>query len=114
MFPKHIDKRQMERAMRQMGVKMQELEGVEEVVIKLPDREIVIPGAQVTLTEMSGQRSYQVVGREIERKSALEVSEDDIKLVMEQTGVDREAAALALKGTSGDIAEAILKLKEKR
>ncbi len=113
MFPKHIDKRQMERAMRQMGVKMQELEGVEEVVIKLPDREIVIPGAQVTLTEMSGQRSYQVVGREIERKPAPEISEDDVKLVMEQAGTNREAATQTLKETGGDIAEAILKLKQK-
>jgi len=113
MFPKHIDKRQMERAMRQMGVKMHDLEGVQEVVIKLPDKEIVIPGAQVTLTEMAGQRSYQVVGREMERKPAPEIGEEDVKLVVEQAGVDREAAAQALKETSGDIAEAILKLKEK-
>jgi len=114
MFPKHIDKRQMERAMRQMGVKMQELDGVQEVVIKLADREIVIPGAQVTLTEMAGQRSYQVVGREMERKPEPETNEEDLKLVMEQAGVDRETAALTLKETSNDIAEAILKLKEKR
>jgi nascent polypeptide-associated complex subunit alpha len=100
----------MERAMRQMGVKMQELENVQEVVIKLPDREIVIPGAQVTLTEMAGQRSYQVVGREMERKLASEISEEDVKLVMEQAGVTREVATQALKET-GDIAEAILKLK---
>lgn len=114
MFPRRIDKRQMERAMKQMGVKMQELEGVQEVVIKLADREIVIQEAQVTLTEMAGQRSYQVAGREIERKPALELSEDDIKLVIEQAGVDRDAAVSALKETNGDIAEAILKLKEKR
>ncbi|MFH1821579.1 MAG: nascent polypeptide-associated complex protein [Methanobacteriota archaeon] len=113
MFPKKIDKRQMERAMRQMGVKMQELDGVQEVVIKLADKEIVIPGAQVTLTEMSGQRSYQVVGREIERKPEMEASDDDIKLVMEQAGVNQETAALTLKETGGDIAEAILKLKGK-
>jgi len=114
MFPKHIDKRQMERAMRQMGVRMQELDGVQEVVIKLADREIVIPGAQVTLTEMSGQRSYQVVGREIERRPEPENKEEDIKLIMEQAGVSRETAASALNETGGDIAEAILKLKEKR
>ncbi len=112
MFPRKIDRRQMERAMRQMGIKTQELEGVKEVVIKLTDKEIVIPGAQVTLTEMAGQRSYQVSGREIERKPELGSSEDDIKLVMEQAGVEREAAAQALKETGGDIAEAILKLKE--
>ena len=114
MFPKKIDKRQMERAMRQMGVKMQELDGVQEVVIKLADREIVIPGAQVTLTEMAGQRSYQVVGMEMERKPEPENREEDIKLIMDQAGVSQEMAASALNETGGDIAEAILKLKEKR
>ena len=113
MFPKRIDRRQMERAMRQMGVKMDELEGVREVVIKLADREIVISNAQVTRTEMAGQRSYQVSGQELERKPESEPSEDDVKLVMEQAGVEREAAMQVLKETGGDIAEAILKLKEK-
>ncbi len=111
MFPKKIDRRQMERAMRQMGVKMDELDGVREVVIKLSDREIVLPNAQVVRTDMAGQRSYQVSGQEFERKPELELSEEDIKLVMEQAGVEREEAVLALKETNGDIAEAILKLK---
>ncbi len=112
MFPKRIDKRQMERMMHQMGIKAHDLEGVQEVVIKLADKEIVIPGAQVTLTEMAGQKSYQVSGRELERKPEFQPSEDDIKLVMEQAGIEREAAAQTLKETSGNIAEAILKLKK--
>ncbi len=114
MLPKRIDRRQMERAMRQMGVKMKELEGVREVVIKLPDREIVIPNAQVTLTEMAGQRSYQISGNEIERKPEFEPSADDVNLVVEQAGVERDAAVQALRETGGDIAESILKLKTKR
>lgn len=113
MFRGRIDKRQMERAMRQMGIKTTELEGVREVVIKLSDKEIVLPNAQVTLTEMPGQRSYQVSGEEFERKSEPEAVEEDVKLVMEQAGVDREAAVNALKETGGDIAAAILKLKPK-
>jgi nascent polypeptide-associated complex subunit alpha len=103
----------MERVMKQMGIRTQELEGVQEVVIKFPDREIVISNAQVTLTEMAGQRSYQVSGQEFERKPELQPSEEDVKLVMEQAGVGRETAAQALKETNGDIAEAILRLKEK-
>ena len=111
MLPRKIDKRQMERAMRQMGVKVDEMEDVREVVIKLSDKEIVIPNAQVMRTEMSGQRSYQVSGQEFERRPEPEISEDDIKLVVDQTGASREAAAQALKETAGDIAAAILKLK---
>jgi len=109
MFPKKLDRRQMERAMRQMGIKSRELEGVREVVIKLADKEIVIPRAQVVLTEMAGQRSYQVSGEELERRP--EPSEEDIKLVMEQTGVGREEAMRALRECEGDLARAILKLK---
>jgi nascent polypeptide-associated complex subunit alpha len=102
----------MERMMRQMGIKSKQLEGVKEVVIKLPDREIVVPNAQVVLTEMSGQRSYQVSGQEFERKPEFEPSEDDVKLVMEQTGAGRDAVVEALRETRGDIAESIIKLKK--
>lgn len=111
MLPKRMDRRQMERAMRQMGVKMEDLESVREVVIKLADKDIVIPNAQVTRTDMAGQRSYQVSGQEFERKPESELNEDDLKLVMEQAGVDRAAAIQALKESGGDLARAILKLK---
>lgn len=111
MYRGRMDRRQMERAMKQMGIRAKELENVHEVVIKLADREIVISNAKVTLMEMPGQRTYQVIGEEIERKPELEIREDDIKLVMEQAGVDREAALQALKDAEGDLAQAILKLK---
>ncbi len=91
---------------------MEELSGVKEVVIKFSDREIVLPEAKVVRTEMSGQRSYQVSGEEFEHKLGFEPTEDDIKLVMEQTGVERDKAAKALVETNGDIAEAILKLRQ--
>ena len=113
MFRGRIDKRQMERAMRQMGIKTVELEGVREVVIKLPDKEIVLSNAQVTLMEMPGQRTYQVVGEEFERKLELEIPEDDVNLVMVQAAVSREPAIQALKESGGDIAAAIIKLKPK-
>jgi nascent polypeptide-associated complex subunit alpha len=102
----------MERVMKQMGIKTRELEGVQEVVIRLTDKEIVIQNAQVVLTEMAGQRSYQVSGQEFERATEFQFSEDDIRLVIEQAGVDREAAVQALKETEGNIAEAILRLKK--
>jgi nascent polypeptide-associated complex subunit alpha len=101
----------MERMMRQMGLKMTELKDVQEVVIKLPDREIVLTNAQVSLLEVGGQRTYQIVGEEHERKRELEISEEDVKLVMEQANVDRDSALRALKETDGDIAQAIIKLK---
>lgn len=112
MFRGRIDQRKMRRMMKQMGIKTEELEGVREVVIKLPNKELVIPDAQVTLTEMSGQRTYQVVGEAQERGVKPEISEEDVKLVMEQAGVERAEAERALKEAEGDLAQAILKLKE--
>ena len=106
-----MDPRKMRRMMKQMGIKTEELDGVREVVIKLSDKELVIPGAQVTVTEMGGQRTYQVVGEAEERTPEPEISEDDVKLVMEQAGVDRAGAEQALKDSGGDLAQAILKLK---
>lgn len=43
-----------------------------------------------------------------------EPSEDDIKLVMEETGCTREEAIKALKETNGDIAEAIIKVQSQK
>ncbi|WP_054841947.1 nascent polypeptide-associated complex protein [Vulcanisaeta distributa] len=43
-----------------------------------------------------------------------EPSEDDIKLVMEETGCTREEAIRALKETNGDIAEAIIKVQSQK
>lgn len=43
-----------------------------------------------------------------------EPSEDDIKLVMEETGCTREEAIKALKETNGDIAEAIIRVQSQR
>ena len=37
--------------------------------------------------------------------------QDDVKLVMEQTGKSEKEARKALEETKGDIAEAIMKLK---
>ena len=42
----------------------------------------------------------------------MNISEEDIKLVMEQAGVDYDSAKKALEETKGDLAEAILKLQE--
>jgi nascent polypeptide-associated complex subunit alpha len=44
----------------------------------------------------------------------VKISEDDVEFVASQAGVSREEARRALLESRGDIAEAILKLREKR
>lgn len=111
MFPmKGMSPKQMQKMMKQLGIKMEELEGVKEVIIRFENKEIIIKEPAVTMIAAMGERSYQIVGKE-EIREILNISDEDIKLVMEQTGVDYETAKRALEETKGDLAEAILKLQ---
>jgi len=105
-----MNPRQMKKLMKQLGIKMEELEGVKEVVLKLEGKEIVLKNPVVTVMVVQGEKTYQIVPGSEEVREVLEIPEEDIELVMEQAGVDRETALKALKETKGDIAEAILKL----
>ncbi len=107
-----MNPRQMKKLMRQMGIKMDELDGVEEVVIRMANKEIVLKDPVVTIISAQGEKSYQIVPGSEEVRPLLKVSEEDVKLVMEQAGVDEETARKALIEAKGDLAEAILKLTE--
>ncbi len=111
-----MDPNQLEKMMKQMGIDIEEMSGVEEVVIKKKNKELVITNPEVQVTKAKGQKTYQVVGeaeeKEKESKSEPEISEDDIEMVMDQAGAGREEAEKTLKETDGDIAEAILNLEE--
>jgi nascent polypeptide-associated complex subunit alpha len=114
-----INPRQMQKAMKQMGIKQNEIEDVVEVIIRTKKNEIVLKGAEVIAVEMGGSKSYQISGPETVRElgSDGESSEpqvnfasSDVDLVMSQTGCDREKAVEALTATDGQPAEAILKI----
>ncbi len=101
-----FDPRQMKQLMKSMGIEMRELSATE-VIIKTQGKRIVIENPQVTEIEQKGLKIYQVTG-DVKVEDDLE---EDIRLIMEQTGVSREEAEKALRET-GDLAEAILKLTE--
>jgi len=103
-----LDKRALEKAMKSLGMKQQTIDA-EEVVIKTKDKDIVIENPGVALIDMAGQKIFQISGEIIERQR-FPFSEDDIRLVMEKSKSSYENAKSALEET-GDIAEAILKLK---
>lgn len=98
----------MDALMKQMGIKSEQIEA-STVVIETPSGKIVIDEPQVVQVTMQGQKSFQISGVvRTEEKS----SEDDVKMVMEQTGCSEEEARAALEKTGGDIAEAIVALSE--
>jgi len=101
--------RQMEKMMKQMGIKNEAIDAVE-VIIKGKEKELVISNPQVTKITMQGQDTYQVIGEASER-SVETFNEEDVKMITEQTGASEEEAKKALEET-GDIAQAIMKLKK--
>lgn len=111
-----INQRQMQQAMRQMGIKNEVIPNVTEVIIRTTEKEIVISPASVNVMIMKGQKSFQVDGLDTERPlgaqsaPAAPYTPEDIDLVMQQTGCDKDKAVAALEATGGDLAEAILKV----
>ncbi len=111
-----INPRDLQKMMKKM--KMQELEGVEEVIIRFSDYELAIPRAEVTKINM-GQEVYQVSGNAKKRSRSdveiieIEISDEDVALVASQTGVTEDVAENALLECDGDMAKAIMFLKSK-
>jgi nascent polypeptide-associated complex subunit alpha len=100
-------------AMKKMGIQQQEIDDALEVIIRCPEKEIVIPNPQVSKINMGGSETWQVIGEAHERAldSTPEISSEDIKTVMDQTEKSEEEVKKALEETKGDLAQAILKLK---
>ena len=133
MFPggRGMNPKQMKAAMKRQGIDMKTLDGVEKVVVLTRDREIIFDRPEVTAISGQGAITYQVVGKPKERpRSAATVaagddvsaealveaivsakySEEDVELVMGQTGASEENVRAALESCDGEVAEAIMKL----
>jgi nascent polypeptide-associated complex subunit alpha len=106
-----LNPRQMEKMARKMGLSMGEIEA-EEVIIRTPEKDLVIKNPQVSKISMGGQETFQVAG-DITEKPREPFTEEDIQMVLDQTGASREAVEAVLRETHGDLAESILKLKKK-
>ena len=103
-----MDPKQMQKLMKQMGIKSEELAATKVTIELKEGGRLVIFEPNVIQIEMDGEKTFQIGGKLHEEKDA---GEDDIKLVMESAGCSREEAMNALKDTGGDIAEAIIHLK---
>jgi nascent polypeptide-associated complex subunit alpha len=112
MFP-GINPRDAAKVMKRMGIQQQEIEATE-VIIRTPDKELVISNPQVSKINMMGQETFQVIGEVTEKAltSEPDINEDDIKTVMEQASVSQDVAEQAIKDAGGDLAKAILDLKK--
>ncbi|MEM7826646.1 MAG: nascent polypeptide-associated complex protein [Candidatus Aenigmatarchaeota archaeon] len=103
-----MNQKQIESMMEKMGLNLQELEA-KEVIIRCPGYQIKISNPEVIIANIMGKRVYQISGEETKEKA--EPKEDDVKLVMKQTGKDRETVVNKLKELDNDLAKAIIELK---
>jgi nascent polypeptide-associated complex subunit alpha len=113
--------RDAKRMMEKMGMKVDEIEGVTEVLIRTAAREIVIEEPIVSSIVVQGQRMYQITGGSAHERTPstetpppAQVPDEDVKLVAEQTGRTVDEARVALKESGGDLAEAILRLQKQK
>lgn len=110
-----VNPRQMKQAMRKMGISNQALEDVIEVVIRTSSKEIRFEAPAVNIMTVQGESTYQIMGEPIESSSASQdagpyIPQEDIALVMSQTGCDEETAKAALIECDGLPADAIIKI----
>jgi len=108
-----MNPRKMQQMMKQLGIQQVDIPA-SEVIIRTADKDIIITNPSVAKVNMMGQETFQISGeiREESRNTTPDISEEDIKTVMEQTGVDKNTAKKAIETANGDLAEAILSLKE--
>jgi len=114
-----VNPRQMRQAMKRLGIEQEELDGVEEVLIRTADKEYVIRSPSVSAITAQGQKIWQIVGEPIvrPREGAAKppgggpaIPDEDVKLVAEKAGVSEAEARKALEACGGEPAEAIIRL----
>ena len=112
MFP-GMNPRKMQQMMKRMGIQQVDIPA-KEVIIRSDDKEIIITEPSVAKVNMMGQETFQISGtiQERETSSEPEINDDDIKTVAEQANASEEDAKKALEESKGDLAAAILSLKE--
>ena len=76
------------------------------------NRKIIIEHPQVLQLKVMDQNVYQVTGGDLRVEEILEFKDEDINLIMEQTGKSREEVIQKLKENKGDIAQTIVDLSE--
>jgi len=104
------DPKKIEQMMKKLNINTREL-NAKEVVIKTEGGDIVIDSPEVMIMNMMGKDVYQITG---DVKAGKGVSEDDIKLVMEQTGSDRSTVEKKMEEMNNDLARVIMELKKDR
>ena len=126
--------RQMRRKMAQQGIDMEPIDATR-VIIEGVEKSLIIEQPEIIKMKQAGQEIFQVIGQaeevspdiisiesddtstelEFDEESVAKptITENDIMLVATQANVDKNEAESVLKECNGDIAKAILFLKNR-
>ncbi len=121
---RRVKRRSMERQMRKAGVDYEQMDGATEVIIRFPNKELVISEPQIVMMQAQGETIYQIIGQHVERaptastdvdsevptESKATFTEEDVQLVASQAAVTEEQAREALQQAEGNLAKAIIVL----
>ncbi|MCW4000544.1 MAG: nascent polypeptide-associated complex protein [Candidatus Bathyarchaeota archaeon] len=118
---KRMNPREQKRMMQRMGMNMDSVPDVQQVIIRTSSKDIVIDEPEVAILAVQGQKMYQVIGGQVSEQAPSartsgaaakpSFSEEDVQLVADQTGKSLEKAKEALIEADGDLAKAILLLQ---
>jgi len=100
-----------------MGMDMKQMEDVTQVIIKTGSKHIVIDDPSVMTVTVQGQKIFQIAGGGLREETVDQepnIVQEDIVLVAEQAGSSMEDARKALIEAKGDLARAILSLKQNK
>lgn len=115
-----MNPREQKRMMQRMGMNMDSVPDVQQVIIRTVSKDIVIDEPEVAILQVQGQKMYQIIGGEVSEQAPSQrgaaaaaplFSEEDVQLVSDQTGKSLEKAKEALEDCGGDLAKAILLLQ---
>ena len=116
-----MNPREQKRMMQRMGMNMDTVADVQQVIIRTADKDIVIDEPEVAILQVQGQKMYQVIGGEVSEQAPSQrgavaaakplFSDEDAQLVADQTGKSLEKAKAALQECGGDLAKAIMLLQ---
>ena len=113
MFPgMNMNSKQMQQAMKKLGMEQESIDAYE-VIIRMPEQDLVFKNPEVSQVNMMGQDTFQIVGDfdVVQRETLPSITQEDIEIVMQQTNVSKEEAKSAIEKAKGDLAEAILMLQ---
>ena len=118
---RRMNPREQKRLMQRMGMNMDQVPDVQQVIIRTSNKDIVIDEPEVAILQVQGQKMYQVIGGEVSEQAPSKLgvaatakptfSEEDVQLVADQTGKSLTKAKEALEECGGDLAKAILLLQ---